>query len=193
MSLLKKQRAFTELNEQIKICQKCSLSQTRQNALCGEGNLHARIMLIALSPGKTEDTENQMFIGPSGKVIDRLLDAAGIDRKLVFMTNLVKCHLPKNRRPKIREIENCSSFVDSEISIIQAKVIVPLGFYATRYILSKFGSELPSSRKDYATLFGTLILSQNQKILPLTHPSALLYKPSLEPETTTKYQILGTL
>ena len=190
VKILPKHSALANLNKKINLCQKCSLSQTRQNALCGEGNLDSRMILIALSPGKTEDAENRMFIGPSGKVINRLLDAAGIDRESVYMTNLVKCHLPKNRRPKLHEIESCSCYVDAEISIIQAEVIVPLGFYAARYILTKYEAELPTARKDYARLFGTLIFSKNQKILPLPHPSALLHNPALEPETIKKYQKL---
>jgi DNA polymerase len=74
-------------------------------------------MLVALSPGKREDSENQMFIGPSGQVLEKLLYEAGMEREWVFMTNLIKCMLPKCRRPKMDEIESCSMFLDEEISI----------------------------------------------------------------------------
>jgi len=102
--ILEKQELLEVLNHQIRTCEKCILSATRKHALTGEGNINACIMFIALSPGVKEDSENRMFIGPSGQVLNRLLHAAGIDRNLVFMTNLIKCILPKNRKPKMNEI-----------------------------------------------------------------------------------------
>ena len=86
------------------------MSSTRNHALTGEGNIDARIM----------------FVGVSGQVFNSLLLAAGIDRNLVFMTNLVKCMMPKNRKPKMSEIE-----------VIQVEVIVPLGYYSAQKILQK--------------------------------------------------------
>jgi len=62
-----------ELNKRIKGCKKCRLSETRMNAICGEGNLNAKVMLIAQAPGEKEDREGKMFVGPSGKVLDELL------------------------------------------------------------------------------------------------------------------------
>jgi len=78
-----------ELNKMIKECKKCRLSETRMNAICGEGNLNAKIMLIAQAPGEKEDKEGRMFIGPSGKVLDELLSTAGIKRDEIYMTNLI--------------------------------------------------------------------------------------------------------
>ena len=130
-----KQEALEILNYQIRSCESCGLSVTRKHALIGEGNLDARILIVALSPGAKEDSNNQMFIGPSGQVLDKLFHASGISRDLVFMTNLIKCMLPKNRKPKMNEIELCSQFLDEGISIIQPEVIVPLGYYAGRVIL----------------------------------------------------------
>ena len=84
-----------DLNEEIKRCQKCRLYKSRINALCGEGDPNAKLMLIAQAPGENEDREGKMFIGPSGKVLDELLEISDIDRKEIYMTNLVKCMLPK--------------------------------------------------------------------------------------------------
>ncbi len=75
-----KQAELDVLNCQIRSCEKCSLSVTRKHALIGEGNIDARIMLVVLSPGAKEDLTNQMFIGPSGQVLNKLLLAAGIER-----------------------------------------------------------------------------------------------------------------
>ncbi len=189
-----KQKALEVLNYQIRSCERCSLSVTRKHALTGEGNIDARIMFVALSPGVKEDLTNQMFIGPSGQVFNRLLLAAGIERDLVFMTNLVKCMLPKNRKPKTSEIELCSQFLDEEISIIQPEVIVPLGYYAARTILQKYHANLLETQRDITKIaFGKLLFLEGYKIFPLPHPASLLYNPSYEPDTKEKYKKLQIL
>ena len=88
------------LNNKIKNCVKCKLSKTRKHVLCGEGNLYAKIMLVAQAPGLKEDEEGRMFIGPSGKVLDDLLKSNNVQRNELYMTNLIKCILPNYRKPK---------------------------------------------------------------------------------------------
>jgi len=189
---IEKQDSLKVLNNQIRACNKCSLSLTRKNALPGEGNKNASIMFIALSPGSKEDIENRMFVGPSGNVFNRLLQGAGIERDLVFMTNLVKCMLPKNRKPKMDEIESCNYFLNEEISIIDPEVIVPLGYYASRTVLIKYNVDPMAAEMSFGKINGKLLLLEGHKIFPLTHPSALLYNPSLEPVTILKYKKLRT-
>jgi len=191
-SLIEKQESLDVLNYQIRACERCSLSVSRKHALVGEGNIDARIMFVALSPGVKEDSQNRMFIGPSGQVFDKLLYAAGIDRRLVFMTNLVKCMLPKNRKPSADEIESCSYFLNEEILIIHPEIIVPLGYYATRTILTKYNADPLSAGKGFTEINGKMLLFDDKKIFPLSHPAALLYNPSFEPETIEKYKKLKT-
>jgi uracil-DNA glycosylase family 4 len=188
-----RQEALEDLQCRITNCGLCELSRTRKHALIGEGNPHARIMLIALSPGEKEDSENKMFIGPSGPILDKLLQAAGMERSEIYMTNLIKCRLPKNRKPKMAEIASCSKLLSEEIPIVQPEVIVPLGYYAVRAILQKYHADTPAAREDFSKIYGRLFFSDNQKILPLPHPSSLLYRPSFEAKTTEKYKILRTL
>jgi len=189
-----KQEALEVLNYQIRSCERCNLSVTRKHALTGEGNIDARIMFVALSPGVQEDVKNQMFIGPSGQIFNKLLLAAGIERDLVFMTNLVKCMLPKNRKPKLNEIELCGQFLDEEIAIIQPEVIVPLGYYAARTVLTKYHADLLESPMNVAKIvFGKLIILEGHKIYPISHPAALLYNPSYEADTIEKYKKLQIL
>ena len=182
----KKQTALENLNRLIRDCERCRLSVTREHALVGEGDVGALMMLIALSPGEKENSENQIFIGPSGHILDKLFHAVGIDRESLYMTNLIKCMLPKNRRPKMDEIESCSQFLDEEISIIHPEVIVPLGYYATRTILTKYHADSPVAREDFTRIYGKLIFPDNQNILPLPHPASLIYYPSFELETIEK-------
>jgi len=190
LSLLEKQESLDVLNYQIRACEKCGLSATRKHALTGEGNISARILFVALSPGAKEDAGNRMFIGPSGQVFNKLLQSAGIERQSVYMTNLVKCLLPQNRKPTWDEIELCSSFLDDEISIIQPQIIVPLGYYATHSILTKYHADPSREDMSFKHVNGKLLVLDGMHIFPLTHPSALLYNPSFEAGTIEKYSKL---
>ncbi len=176
-----------DLNEEIRKCKKCRLSETRMNALCGEGNLNARIMLVAQAPGETEDEKGRMFIGPSGKVLDGLLRSVDVDREELYMTNLIKCMLPKYRKPKQDEIEICSNYLDEEIELIDPMVIVPLGYFATRYIFEKYGIVLPP-KEEFPKVYGALLLAKDRKILPLQHPTALLLNTSIQEEMIENYR-----
>jgi len=193
LSLIEKQESLEVLNYQIRACKRCGLSVTRKHALTGEGDVDAQIMFVALSPGGKEDAQNRMFVGPSGQVFNKLLHAAGINTELVFMTNLVKCLLPKNRKPKMDEIESCSHFLGEEISIINPEIIVSLGYYATRTILAKYHADTLKAGKSFTEINGKLLVLDDKKIFPLPHPAALLYKPSFEPATIEKYKKLKTI
>lgn len=190
---IEKQESLNVLNYEIRACGKCPLSQTRKNALTGEGNIEADILFVALSPGRKEDEQNKMFVGPSGQVFNRLLLAAEIDRESVFMTNLIKCRLPQNRKPTWSEIELCSPFLDDEISIIQPKIIVPLGYFATSSILKKYHADPSKVEMSFKNINGQLLTLEGMKIFPLTHPSALLYNPSFEIGTIEKFKKLKSL
>ena len=182
---LEKQESLDVLNYQIRSCERCSLSLTRKHALTGEGDINARIMIVALSPGAKENVANRMFVGPSGQVLEKLFRVSGISREMIFMTNLVKCMLPGNRKPKMNEIEACRQFLNDEISIIQPAIIVPLGHYAAREVLGKFHSEA-------RVVFGEILHLEGQKVYPLSHPASLLYNPSYEADTIEKYKKLKT-
>jgi len=186
------QLGVSELNKKIKVCNKCRLSETRIHALCGEGKTDAKLMLIAQAPGENEDREGEMFIGPSGKVLDELLRISDIDREELYMTNLIKCMLPKYRKPKQDEIESCSEYLDMEIEVINPKILVPLGRYATTYIFKKYSFLLPSKQEFYA-VYGRLFLSEDKKILPLQHPAAVLHNPSLKEVLVKNYHKLNVL
>jgi DNA polymerase len=190
MRVANKQKAIDELNAVMKGCTRCRLCRTRKNVLGGEGNLQARLMLIAQAPGENEDREGRMFIGPSGQVLDDLLEEAEIGRDEIYMTNLIKCKLPQNRKPKQDEIDTCSRFLEQEIILIDPEIIVPLGYYATRYILSRYELSIPQTRAEFSSYYGRLFLSQNQKIFPLPHPASLLYNQSLKPMTVEQYKRL---
>jgi len=176
-----------DLNKRIRKCKKCRLSETRINAICGEGNVKTKLMLIAQAPGENEDKVGRMFIGPSGKVLDKLLVEADIDRKKIYMTNLIKCMLPGYRKPKQDEIEACSKYLDEEIELINPKLIVTLGYYATKYILKKYTAQLPL-KSEFYKVYGRFFRAEDRKILPLQHPAALLYNSSSKEEVVKNYR-----
>ncbi|MBN2543583.1 uracil-DNA glycosylase [bacterium] len=184
---------FNKLANEIKNCNRCSLYETRTNALPGEGNHKARIMLVAQAPGETEDVEGRMFIGPSGKILDELLYGVGIDRNEIYMTNLIKCMLPKYRNPKEDEIKTCSRYLDREIELIDPEVIAPMGFYASKYICDKYKIPTPGDKTEMKTMYGKLYWSGTRKILPLTHPVALLFKEELKDNMLKNYGKLKTM
>ena len=155
------------------------LFESRKNSITGEGNLNAEIMLIAQAPGGTEDREGKMFVGPSGKIFDRLLQNAEIHRQDIYITNLIKCYLPKCRRPSKNEIEQCSAFLDNEIELINPQIIVTLGFHATRYIFTKFNLNRPP-KNEYKNLFGKQFNAGDRIIFPVRHPTAILFNPEKE-------------
>ena len=99
-------------------------------------------MLIAQAPGGNEDREGKMFIGPSGKVLDELLAEIDIQREEIYITNLIKCMLPKNRKPKSDEIAACSPYLEREMELIGPRILAPLGYYATRFVLGKYGVQI---------------------------------------------------
>jgi len=190
-------KELQELNHKIRECRGCRLFKTRTNAICGEGSLDARLMLIAQAPGESEDKKGKMFVGPSGKVLDKLLKEANINRREIYMTNLIKCILPKYRKPKQDEIDACKGYLDREIELIDPVVISPLGYYAARYIFDRYRIPLPSSspsgKLDFSNFYGKLFVSQGKKILPLSHPAALLYNTSFEKSMVNTYRKLSVL
>lgn len=175
-----------KLNEEIKRCKKCRLSITRIHSLCGEGKLNTKILLVAQAPGEKEDKEGKMFIGPSGKVLDELLEKSKVRRQDVYMTNLIKCMLPEYRKPKPDEIDTCSQYLDKEIDLINPEILVPLGYYATKYIFEK------NSGKNYLSsdFWGRLFYLNNKKIFPLKHPSSLLHNPLNRKKVSISYKKL---
>jgi len=143
----------------------------------GEGSHDAAIMFIGEGPGQNEAKTGRPFCGAAGKILDTLLDEAGIAREEVYITNIIKDRPPNNRDPLPSEIEVYAPFLDRQIEIIQPKVIATLGRYAMSYIMKKFDLEAqiePISKahgKTYEaqTLFGSLI------IMPLFHPAVVVY------------------
>ena len=162
-----------EISEQIRKCKNCDLHTTRTHAVPGEGNPESGIVFIGEAPGRWEDMKGLPFVGRSGKLLDKMLAEVGLDRTKVYITNIVKCRPPENRRPKKDETETCSLYIHKQLEIMAPKVIIPLGNTAGEWLFKKYDLKWPGATKangqlyELSTLFGKLI------ILPAFHPAAI--------------------
>lgn len=181
---------FKVLNEEIRECRKCSLWKSRNNSLPGEGCTSAELMFIAQAPGREEDKEGKMFVGPSGEKLDELLLKAEISREEIFMTNLVKCMLPDYRKPRKDEIEACSNYLDREVDLVKPSVVSTLGYFSTRYMFEKYGIR---GKLDFPEICGEVFSVKGMRIVPLGHPAAVLYDDSIWEEMVEDFKKLGKL
>lgn len=164
------------LKREILDCNKCVLSKTRTNVVFGEGNNHAPIVIIGEAPGKDEDLQGRPFVGYSGQLLDKILDACGFNRTHhVFISNIVKCWPPGNRIPSPVEIEVCKPFLRQQIELINPKILILLGATALK---SMIGPDMKITK-----VRGNWISYENRLAMPVYHPSALLRNPTLKRET----------
>jgi uracil-DNA glycosylase len=162
---------LTDMYAQIRVCPKCDLAKARTNAVPGEGPENAEIMFIGEGPGFYEDRDGRPFVGAAGKYLDELLGLIGMDRKKVYITNVVKCRPPGNRDPQPDEMEACRPYLDRQIALIKPKVIITISRFAMmRWFPDKKIGEIHGQPKR----FGDLV------ILPMYHPAAALHQPALK-------------
>lgn len=175
------------IKEVVRTCKKCKLWKYRNKLVFAEGPANAEIMLIGLSPGREENSTGKLFIGPSGKLLNKLLVLAGLERKEIYITNLIKCSAP-TRKITEKEIEICSPYLDKQIEIIKPKIIIPLGHVVSQYILFKY--HLPSER--ISVIHGRVFeVSKRLKIIPMFHPAAGLKYPELLGSIERDWKELG--
>ena len=167
-------RALKRLAAEAETCRRCPLYKNATQTVFGEGPANAHLMLIGEQPGDQEDRAGRPFVGPAGKVLDAALEAAGIDRAEIYVTNAVK-HFknePRGKRrlhkkPDTSEIDACRWWLDNERAIVQPAVTVALGVTAARALMRK-GLSINANR-------GRLIaLPEGGEGLITVHPSYLL-------------------
>src|SRR5918911_1259264 len=161
-------------------CRACPLWQTGTQTVFGEGAEHAEVVFVGEQPGDQEDLEGRPFVGPAGKLLDRALEEAGIDRTQVYVTNVVK-HFkwqPRGKRrihqkPNWSEIAACRPWLDAELAVLEPRVLVCLGATAAQALL---GKQFRVSRQR-----GELVESPlAPNVIATVHPSSIL---RADPET----------
>jgi len=165
-------KAVEQIGSAVRTCTQCRLHRGRTQAVPGEGPIDADVFLIGEAPGREEDASGRPFVGSAGKVLEAALAVAGLPRKAVFITNVVKCRPPENRAPRADEIETCRPFLLGQIEAVRPKVLVTLGSTALRALMGK-DIELRQARGKMLG-FGAI------PVLPTYHPAAILYNRRLE-------------
>ncbi len=115
----------------------CTLKYTATNLVFSDGNPNARVMIVGEAPGEDEDRQGKPFVGPSGRLLDRMLAAIGLDRKTVYITNILPWRPPGNRNPTLAEIAVCQPFVERHIELAAPDCLLLLGATAARTLLGR--------------------------------------------------------
>jgi uracil-DNA glycosylase len=161
----------------------------------GEGSHDAKIVFVGEAPGENEAKTGKPFCGRAGKVLDKLLESAGINREEVYITNIVKDRPPKNRDPLPEEISAYAPFLDRQIEILKPKVIATLGRFSMQYVMSRYGleGELSSISAIHGRVFETEIAGERVKVVPLYHPAAAIYNQELLKVLENDFKVLGDI
>jgi uracil-DNA glycosylase family 4 len=160
-------RTLREAMLEASACTKCRLAQGRTQVVYGTGNESADLMFIGEGPGYYEDKQGEPFVGAAGQLLNRMLQEIGIARQEVRITNVVLCRPPGNRDPLPDEIDACSPWLEEQIRLVDPRVIVTLGNFATRTILDK-----PVS---ISRVRGQRFPRQGRVVIPTFHPAAILH------------------
>ncbi len=164
-------------------CQRCPLSQSRTQIVFGNGDPTSDLMFIGEGPGGEEDRQGLPFVGRSGKLLDKMIEAMGLSRDKVYVTNVVKCRPPDNRNPAPLEVKECSPFLKKQIEVVEPKVIVTVGKFATNAVLGRDDEPLGRLR-------GRWHEHEGIAVMPTYHPAYLLRQ---EPDKGPKRKTWGDL
>ena len=165
-------------------CTDCPLSQTRTNAVPGEGPDNADLMFIGEGPGFREDQQGRPFVGPAGQFLDGLLASIGTNRRQVFIANMIKCRPPENRDPMPHEISACQKYLQRQIELVNPKLIVTLGRFSLGYFFP--GESISRAR-------GKLREKDGRKVYPVMHPAAGLRRQELRASIIQDFQAIPAI
>jgi DNA polymerase len=155
-------------------CTRCKLHRGRTKLVFGDGNPNAELVFVGEGPGRDEDAQGLPFVGRAGKLLTQMIEAMGLQRKDVYICNVVKCRPPENRTPEKDEVETCSPFLLRQLDAIAPKVIVCLGSVAAQTLLQ--------TNRGISHFRGEWLDFRGRKLLATYHPAYLLRNPSAKGE-----------
>jgi uracil-DNA glycosylase family 4 len=155
-------------------CTRCKLHKGRNKIVFGDGNSKAELVFVGEGPGADEDAQGLPFVGRAGKLLTQMIEAMGLQRKDVYICNVVKCRPPENRAPEKDEVGTCSPFLLRQIDAIAPKVIVCLGSVAAQTLLE--------TNRGISQFRGQWLEFRGRKLLATYHPAYLLRNPSAKGE-----------
>jgi uracil-DNA glycosylase family 4 len=148
-------------------CTKCRLANGRTQVVFGVGDAHADVMFIGEAPGFHEDKQGEPFVGAAGQLLTRMLkEVLALGREDVYICNVLKCRPPGNRDPQDDEIESCTPWLVEQVSLIQPRVIVTLGNFATKFVLQ--------TAQGISRMRGHTYPWHGRTVIPTFHPAAIL-------------------
>lgn len=177
-------KTLEEVAQRVSVCTDCPLSENRNKAVAGEGPKDADIMFIGEGPGFHEDREGRPFVGPSGRILEELIQSIGLKRVDVFISNVVKCRPPNNRDPLPVEIASCRKFLDKQLELIQPKVVVTLG----RHSMGRFLPNQPIGRNR-----GKVRSIEGFQVYPVYHPAAALRNQNFKRVIEEDFKVIPSL
>jgi uracil-DNA glycosylase family 4 len=158
---------LAELERIASSCTRCPLAGGRTTVVFGEGDPHAGLMVVGEGPGHEEDLQGRPFVGRSGQLLDRLLaQEMGLARAQVYIANVVKCRPPGNRDPEPPEIDACRPFLEQQVDLIDPKLVLTLGNFATKVLLG--------TKEGITKLRGRAYPYRSGMLVPTFHPAAAL-------------------
>jgi DNA polymerase len=153
-------------------CQRCKLARLgRTQVVFGTGNPHATIMFVGEAPGFHEDRQGEPFVGAAGKLLNDLLQSAGLSRSEIYIANVIKCRPPNNRDPEPDEVDTCKPFLLQQIQVINPKLVCTLGNWATQTLLGR--------KVGITKVRGQAFHLKDFVIFPMLHPAAALHQGGL--------------
>lgn len=161
-----RRRVLAELAAEAAGCTACPLAATRTTVVFADGGIGAEVMFVGEAPGFHEDQQGVPFVGAAGKLLDTLLGEIGLRRDQVYIANVLKCRPPGNRDPQPGEIEACQGFLRRQLELVEPRVVVTLGNFATRLLLKR---EVGITR-----LRGQVYPWWHRSLVPTFHPAAAL-------------------
>jgi len=163
-----------KVREDLGECTRCKLHSTRHKIVFGDGNPKAQLVFVGEGPGADEDAQGLPFVGRAGKLLTQMIEAMGLQRKDVYICNVVKCRPPENRQPEEDEVSTCSPFLFRQIDVIAPKVIVCLGAVAAKTLLQ--------TNRGISQFRGEWLEFRGRKLLATYHPAYLLRNPPAKSE-----------
>ena len=169
-----KAKSLSLLKESIINIKNCDLKKNAKNIVFSDGNPKSKIMLIGEAPGANEDQEGLPFVGRAGQLLDKMLSAIELDRKKVYISNIINYRPPENRKPSEAEIKRYLPFISKHIEIIQPKILVLLGSTAMNAIIGKAVVISKMRGKWIEKKFGVCVTS----VIITFHPAFLMRQPA---------------
>ena len=160
-------RPLAEAAREAAGCTRCGLAATRTQVVFGVGDPDADLLFIGEAPGFHEDRQGEPFVGAAGQLLTRMLGEIGLKREDVYIANILKCRPPGNRDPLPDEIEACTPWLVEQVSLIQPRVIVTLGNFATKFVLQ--------TPRGITSMRGHVYDWHGRSVIPTFHPAAILH------------------